>query len=419
MSQKNRFPIYIGDNAITELIAYLRARQLNKMAMVVDENTYPALGQRVEQALRAAAFDLNVVHVHGRHGDNVVADEVTLIDVITKARRDEQVYLAIGGGTITDITRFSSYVSRAPFISLPTAPSVDGFTSLGAPLVIQGLKKTLICQAPLALFADLPTLCAAPQAMLAAGFGDMIGKINSATDWQLGHLLYDEAYDDEITRRYFATALNCAEHAEGIGTRDREAIKVLMESLIESGFGMMDFGNSNPASGAEHHLSHYWEMRLLISGRKARLHGAKVGAASVMTAQWFRELAALSREDLAERLAQAHLPNAAQEETAIRHAYPGIAETLIKEQQEFLHMPPERFTQIKQRLLDQWDDIRAALQAVPAPEQLAQWLHLAGGPSTPQTLGLTDEDIDLAVHYSHYLRKRFTIARLRTYLPQP
>ncbi len=39
-----------------------------------------------------------------------------------------------------------------------------------------------------------------------------------------------------------------------------------MEGLIEAGFCMLDFGNSNPASGAEHHMSHYWEMKLLREG---------------------------------------------------------------------------------------------------------------------------------------------------------
>lgn len=411
-----RFPIYIGDLAIAELIAFLQAQQLHKLALVADENTWPALGDRVVQALRAAGLDVNVIHLHGRHGDNVVADEVTLIDTLTKARHDEQVFVAVGGGTITDVTRFCSYTSKVGFISLPTAPSVDGFTSLGAPLVIQGLKKTLICQAPLALFADLPTLCAAPQKMLAAGFGDMIGKINSATDWQLGHLIYDEAYDDSITQRYYVTALNCAEHAEGIGARSPEAIKVLMESLIESGFGMLDFGNSNPASGAEHHLSHFWEMRLLTSGRRALLHGAKVGVASVMTAAWFHALADLSREALATQLAQAQLPDPILEEAAIRMAYGSIADALIQEQHEFIYLSPQAFVRLKQRLLDRWDDLRSIFRAVPAPAQIAHWLQLAGGPTTTGELGLTDADVSLAVRHSHYLRKRFTVARLNEYL---
>ncbi len=408
---KIRFPVYIGNGAIAELLTFLQQQGFRKLALVCDDNTFPALGQRVADALQAQRVDVNVIQLQGKNGDSLVADEVALIDVLTRTRRDEQVFLAVGGGTITDITRFCSYTSRVGFISLPTAPSVDGFTSLGAPLVIGGLKKTLICQAPLAVFADLPTLCAAPQRLLAAGFGDMIGKINSATDWQIGHLLHDEEYDDGITHRYFATALNCAEYAEGIGQREPEAVKVLMESLIESGFGMLDFGNSNPASGAEHHLSHLWEMMLLMTGRHALLHGAKVGTASVITAGWFQQLARLSGEDMAERMAHAHLPDKAAEEQRIRQVFGSTAEQLIAEQKYFLEMTPAQYESLKQRVLNQWDELRIVLMQVPAPEQIAQWLQAAGGPVRPEQLGLTSEDISQAIHNAFYLRNRFTVAR--------
>ncbi len=407
-----RFPVYIGNDALQELLSFLQQHGFNKLALVCDENTFPALGQRVAQTLQAHHIDLNVIHLQGKGGDSLVADEATLIEVLIHARRDEQVFLAVGGGTITDITRFCSYTTKVGFISLPTAPSVDGFTSLGAPLVIGGLKKTLICQAPLAVFADLPTLCAAPQRMLAAGFGDMIGKINSATDWQIGHLLYDEKYDDSITRRYFATALNCAEHAEGIGQREPAAVKVLMESLIESGFGMLDFGNSNPASGAEHHLSHFWEMKLLMTGRHALLHGAKVGTASVITAGWFQALAQLSRDDVAERLAHAQLPDKATEESRIRQIYGATASQIIAEQKGFLEMTPAQYAALKQRVIACWDTLREVLKQVPADKQIAEWLHAAGGPTQPEQLGLTQKDISEAIHNSFYLRNRFTVARL-------
>ena len=407
-----RFPIYFGDDAIRELLAYVQAQQLHKLALVADENTYPALGAQVDQALRAQGLDLNTIHLHGKNGDNLVANEETLIQVISRARRDEQVYLAVGGGTITDVTRFSSFVAKTPFISLPTAPSVDGFTSLGAPLVINGLKKTLLCQAPLALFANLPTLCAAPQKMLAAGFGDMIGKLNSATDWQLGHVLYDEPYDDSITQRYFATALNCAEHAAGIGARDKDAVRVLMESLIESGFGMLDFGNSNPASGSEHHISHFWEMKLLVTRRRALLHGAKVGVASVITAGWFHQLAALSREEVASIMAQTHPPNPMAQAAGIRAAYGPMADQLIEEQTAFIDMSAQDYARLKQRILERWDDIRAILQAMSTPTQLAELLRAAGGPTQPAELGLTSDDVVLALNNAHYLRQRFTVAKL-------
>ena len=62
-----------------------------------------------------------------------------------------------------------------------------------------------------------------------------------------------------------------------IGQASPSGIEKLMDSLVDSGMCMLDFGNSRPASGAEHYMSHFLEMKLLREGRPAVLHGAKVG----------------------------------------------------------------------------------------------------------------------------------------------
>jgi len=51
------------------------------------------------------------------------------------------------------------------------------------------MKQTISARSRIAIFADLPTLCAAPRAMIAAGFGDMLGKFTALADWRLGHLV--------------------------------------------------------------------------------------------------------------------------------------------------------------------------------------------------------------------------------------
>lgn len=97
--------------------------------------------------------------------------------------------IAVGSGTIHDIVRFAAFQRDLPFISYPTAPSVDGFTSARAPLILYGTKTTIQTKAPSALFADLDLLKAAPQSMVAAGFGDMLGKITSLADWEISAIL--------------------------------------------------------------------------------------------------------------------------------------------------------------------------------------------------------------------------------------
>ncbi|WP_167388002.1 iron-containing alcohol dehydrogenase [Paenibacillus ferrarius] len=66
----------------------------------------------------------------------------------------------------------------------------------------------------------------------------------------------------------------CTAHVEEIAQRTDLGLLKLTEGLILSGLSMLLVGHSRPASGAEHHLSHYWEMVLLQQRRRALLHGA-------------------------------------------------------------------------------------------------------------------------------------------------
>jgi glycerol-1-phosphate dehydrogenase [NAD(P)+] len=406
-------PIHISFEALPALTHYCEEHGLNKFLLVSDENTHSVLGGLVEQTLKDRGYDVVVAMLVG---DEVVANEESLIHVFLRVDPEERTFLAVGSGTITDITRFVSHRTHSSFISLPTAPSVDGFTSIGAPLVIGGLKKTYLCHPPVAVFADLSTLCAAPSPMVAAGFGDMIGKLLSTSDWKLGNVLWDEPFDETIWQRSRRAAMLCVENAEEIGQRKDEGVRILMDGLIESGFCMLDFGNSSPASGAEHHLSHFWEMKRLEESHPAILHGAKVGVASVITSGWYERIRQLSKDEVDQRLKIAHPPDPEKAETEIRECYGRIADRLISEQARFIHINPDSFESLKLRIVDHWQDIVDIAAQVPSSQQIVNWLQKAEGPTLPKTLGLEDEEVEQAKRYSHYLRNRFTISKLRIIL---
>jgi glycerol-1-phosphate dehydrogenase [NAD(P)+] len=135
-------PIYIGNNTIPQLLEYCEQRKFSRFLLVADQNTYAAFGEQVEAALRSEGFNIIIALLKG---EVVIADESFLMQVFLKAGSEERTFLSVGTGTITDITRFVSHRTRNSFIALPTAASVDGFNSIGAPLVIGGLKKTYLC----------------------------------------------------------------------------------------------------------------------------------------------------------------------------------------------------------------------------------------------------------------------------------
>ena len=67
------------------------------------------------------------------------------------------------------------------------------------------------------------------------------------------------------------------EHPELIGVGDEVAANGLFQGLLISGVAMSMAGSSAPASGGEHLLSHFFDMREPITGRTPELHGLQVG----------------------------------------------------------------------------------------------------------------------------------------------
>ncbi|MGE5603352.1 MAG: iron-containing alcohol dehydrogenase [Nitrososphaerales archaeon] len=411
--------VYAGEDAPGALVAYAQAEGLQHLTLIADTNTYAALGQRVEASLRAARFDVTRIVVEGL--DPVVADELRLVRVILAAPSRASAYVAAGSGTITDIARFASFHSRNRFISLPSAASMDGYATSNNTLTLDKLKISVRGHAPEAIFCDLPALAAAPRAMTAAGLGDILARFTSVNDLRLGHLLWGERSDtwdrdapiaDRMERLGQTALVRGGEIAAG----EPKALAFLMAALIDSGLAMADFGNSMPGSGSEHHISHCWEMRAQMHGEPALFHGAKVGVATVMAAGWYAAIREMTQREAADRLAATDWPDPQAQIADIRRVYGPIADELIEAQRPFLYVTPEQWADLKWRILDHWDEVRAIAAQVAQPAALADVLAAAGGPGWPQELGLSGEEIEIGARYGHYTRPRFTIAKLRLLL---
>lgn len=405
----NELPVVIAPDALPALIDYLHSRGIARVNLVADGNTWAALGERAARALAAAGVEAKPLLLAGAE---VTPDEPTVVELLLAAGRQQRPYLAVGSGVITDVTRFASYCTGNDFISLPTAPSVDAYTATASSLILRGLKQSVYSQAPVAVFADLKTLCAAPQAMIAAGFGDVVAKFTSVADWKLAALLWDGPYDDAVAQRMAATRDRCMAQVDAVGAAEPAGIHSLIDALIEAGLCMLAFGGSQPAGQSEHYISHYLEMKLVREGRKPVLHGAKTGMATVIVARYYQQIRQMSRDEAARRLAASPRPDRQAEIMRIRHAYGDLTAALIVEQAPFLDWSEADYARLQQRILERWPEVQAVAAEVPSPDALTDLLERAGGTADARALGLGDEEMALAEEYGHYVRNRFTVLKL-------
>jgi glycerol-1-phosphate dehydrogenase [NAD(P)+] len=103
-------------------------------------------------------------------------------------RMDTEFFVSVGSGAITDITRTVAAQTERPFVAGATAPSMDGYTSSIAPLLMRGVKIHVPAVCPELIVCDLDILRTAPEWMFAAGVGDVLGKYIAKADWMLGLL---------------------------------------------------------------------------------------------------------------------------------------------------------------------------------------------------------------------------------------
>jgi len=200
--------------------------------------------------------------------------------------------LVAGSGTLNDLGKYVGAKMGKPNSTLATAPSMDGYISTVAAIMTEGRKVTLPAQAPKDVLIDPEVVATAPGHMVGAGVGDILGKYNSILDWKLANFKNGEPVNEESVALTLKAVDDVLANMDKILGYDPEGMVYLMDALITSGYAMVIAGNSRPASGGEHHTSHYLEMDFVKKGLPVPLHGIKVGLGTLVCISIYRWLKA-------------------------------------------------------------------------------------------------------------------------------
>lgn len=272
--------ISISNNVINEVVNIASKYKESKIFLMADNNTYLISGKNIEEELKKQQFNLKSFVFQTLNP--LVPDEKALGRLLVEIEEDTSLIISIGSGTLNDLARILSYKLKIPYIIVGTAPSMDGYASSISPLIINGFKRTYEAVYPMAIIADIKAMKKAPKEMITAGFGDIIGKYTALTDWKLSKTINNEYYCENTVKLVKNAIEKCVDNVDGIINREDSSIQSLVEALILSGVAIGLVGNSRPASGAEHHLAHYWEMDFLSKGRLHPLHGNLVAVGTIV-----------------------------------------------------------------------------------------------------------------------------------------
>ena len=391
----------VKPGAIAEAQSLLTKLGLEKKPICVfDTNTKKAAGERVMDAVKNAEE-----YVYEVKAGELLHPLDTEIDPLAEHMKKGgySVALSVGGGVITDITRYAAYKAGLPLVTVPTCASVDGFVSNTCAVVLNGMKFSAPAKAPVAVIADIDVISKAPAFLAASGVGDMVAKYVAIAEWRIGELTQNEYYCDKIARCALDATDAVVKNAEGIAKRDKEAYSRLIEGLLLSSIAMQLATITRPASSFEHHFSHYLEIVPDTGVDENALHGETVGVGTLIAhANYEKMINALGR-----------IADGAKNRFTTEYA---VSHFKDKPQhiQELVAKENERSTSFDldiNLLKKNFDRIQQIQKEMPTYEDIRKTLETVGAKTTYKDIGLTRDMAHRVFSTCCYIRNRYTTLR--------
>jgi glycerol-1-phosphate dehydrogenase [NAD(P)+] len=374
--------------------------------IVADRNTYPLVGERLRHQLKDAR-DAFVFQDADLYAGWCFFER---LESRLRSYGKSVIPVAVGSGTINDLTKLAAHRTNRSYIAVATAASMDGYAAFGASITRDGIKQTFECPAPRAVVADLDVLCGAPREMSAAGFADLLAKITAGADWILADALGIEPIDPRAWSLVQDHLREWLSDPAGVARGDTAAIRRLTVGLIQSGLAMQTARSSRPASGAEHQFSHLWDMEHHTHNGVAPSHGFKVGVATVAVAELYERLLAMPMEQLNVEQMLSNWHDWPDDARRIGELFPEsqLRKTALKESAA-KHVDRDQLRRRLQHLKDLWPVLTSRLEQQLIPcHQLRKMLGAAGAAINAADIEISAARLAESVAKARRIRRRYT-----------
>lgn len=386
--------VIIKSGAIAELSSLCSG--YDRILVVADGNTFAAAGEATVAALAGKRVSTLVFD-----GSRILIPDEAAIERVTEELKSfgASLIVGVGSGVIQDLCKCVSHYEGVPYMIVATAPSMDGYASTGAAMILGNMKETVAAGLPRAIIADVDVLKNAPMDMIKAGYGDIVGKYSALADWRLSEIVNGEYLCEYIYRETLAATERVIASADGLLARDAESVAELMEALVVVGIMMSFATTSRPASGSEHHLSHFFEIVGIVKGEPYFTHGIDVAYSSVITAELRERLLECDLWREAYRLTEEEY------EERIRSLYGAAADGCIALQRRVGNYALDRTLVYKEKEAE----IKDLFRSLPSSEKMRELLARVGLYMNEFYSLYGKVKIDAATLYAKDLKDRYTV----------
>lgn len=400
--------IYIGKGILRNTSGYIQKRNLGKKCLIVaDKNTYRAAGTELAEVLRQGGILADVCLLYDREDERIEADELSVGQVMMSLEPEPDFLIACGSGVINDITRFVSFIANKPFISVGTAASMDGYTSVTAPMIFDRKKIHRHGNAPKILVLDTEILKNAPNELTIAGFGDVYGKFIAKADWLISNITTGEKIDEQALDLITQALGKLTGNVDEIAKATDEGLKAIIEGLILAGITIFTTGQTRAVASVEHNQGHVWETRMLEAGRPYPLHGTAVGCS---TGYYLRMYEYFKKTDISRidrgKAKQRFLNRDAFRERAVKCFGESFLSALEKTN-KCLNLTEEDFDYHYDSIVKNWDRILNVLDFLPGWEEYKKIYKKFGHPIHAEKIGIPSDLLRYTLPCSTFYRDRY------------
>jgi glycerol-1-phosphate dehydrogenase [NAD(P)+] len=281
----------VGYNLIETLperIEHILGHKPKRVCIVYDRAIEQLIQDQVISPLTRAGLPLVLFPHQGQDGHLLDSEEKLGNASAARLDPDVDILIGAGSGVVCDLTKWIATIAKRPFIIYGTAPSMNAYTSITATITQGDIKITHLLDVASLVAMDVDLQAAAPMDMIQSGIGDLAARAICNADWMLAHHLKGAYFcplpflmTAENERRFMGAAAD-------IRQRDPKAIEHLSEAVMMSGLSMTVLnGETSPSSGAEHVISHFWDLLTHVRDVPKNFHGTQVGVGTLIMLSFY------------------------------------------------------------------------------------------------------------------------------------